>query len=135
MLPTGYPTPAAVQVCLAAERCGHMRFDARADMWWSGEGFHCSEAGSGGALPGSISFWDIYRKVGWPDVVACCCRLLFAACLRCYSSYRLLDNGLCVRLSCTTETVHNILSMTKSLVAAQQASRYAANQSGIAHGE
>ena len=70
----------------------------------------------------------------WPAAAACS-SLPASGCLRCYSSYRLLDNGLCVRLSCTTETVHNILSMTKSLVAAQQASRYAANQSGIAHGE
>jgi hypothetical protein len=61
-------------------------------MWWSGEGFHCSEAGSGGALPGSISFWDIYRKVGWllwPAAAACSllpasgCLLVTTACIGC----------------------------------------------------
>lgn len=61
--PATRPAPADQQVCLAAERCGHLRFDARADMWWSSEGFHCGEAEEGSAA-GAISFWDIYRKVG-----------------------------------------------------------------------
>jgi hypothetical protein len=68
------PLPATPQVCLAAERCGHLRFDARANMWWSGEGFYCTEGEEGGAAgaaaAAAVGFWDIYCKVykfacGW----------------------------------------------------------------------
>lgn len=55
--------PHMLKVCLAAERCGHLRFDARADMWWSSEGFHCGEDAGLAAAGGFISFWDIYKKV------------------------------------------------------------------------
>ena len=76
------PASANPQVCLAAERCGHLRFDARADMWWSGEGFHCTEGQEGSAAGGAaaaaaaaVGFWDIYCKVcmplaGWPGWLA-----------------------------------------------------------------
>lgn len=53
--PTAGPHP---QVCLAAERCGHLDFDTRLDTWYSSEGFHCGEAQAG-----DVGFWDIYRKV------------------------------------------------------------------------
>ncbi|KAL4428854.1 hypothetical protein ABPG77_005292 [Micractinium sp. CCAP 211/92] len=58
--------PHMLKVCLAAERCGHLRFDARADMWWSSEGFHCGEEGAAdgpAAAAAALGFWDIYKKV------------------------------------------------------------------------
>ena len=59
-------TPLQPQVCLAAERCGHLDFDARADVWWSSEGFHCGDDSGPDASDAAelVSFWDIYRKVG-----------------------------------------------------------------------
>ena len=30
-----------MQVCLAAEECGHLHFDVRQDIWWKDEGFVC----------------------------------------------------------------------------------------------
>ena len=47
------------QVCLAAEKCGHMNFDARSDMWWSSHGFHCLDA-TGADSP---EFINIFMKV------------------------------------------------------------------------
>ena len=49
----------AAQVCLAAERCGGLDFDARRDTWNASEGFHC-----GDGPPGDVGFWDIFCKVG-----------------------------------------------------------------------
>ncbi|PSC74979.1 Vacuole membrane 1 [Micractinium conductrix] len=54
--------PHILMVCLSAERCGHLNFDARADMWWSSEGFHCGDDADEAAA-GSISFFAIYKKV------------------------------------------------------------------------
>ena len=49
------------KVCLAAESCGHLGFDARVDKWWSSEIFHC------GAGPRrDVHFHDIFLKVGRP---------------------------------------------------------------------
>lgn len=48
----------ALQVCLAAEECGHLNFDSRTDMWWNGDAFHCG-SGPRGAVP----FHDIFFKV------------------------------------------------------------------------
>lgn len=46
------------QVCLAAETCGHLKFNARTDMWYSSEPFHC-----GDEPPGEVSYMDIFKKV------------------------------------------------------------------------
>ena len=48
-----------LQVCLAAEECGHLDFDTRADTWWSSEGFHC-----GPKAPGHVPFRLLMLKVG-----------------------------------------------------------------------
>ena len=45
-------------MCLAAEKCGHLHFDIRRDMWWRAQGFHC-----GDTLAGEVSFADIFWKV------------------------------------------------------------------------
>ncbi|KAL6785364.1 hypothetical protein ACKKBG_A03535 [Auxenochlorella protothecoides x Auxenochlorella symbiontica] len=50
--------PHILKVCLAAEQCGHLRFDARGDTWSSSEGFHC-----GAHPPGPVGFWDVFWKV------------------------------------------------------------------------
>ena len=61
-LPNSTPTPTTPpQVCLAAERCGNLDFDARADMWWKAEGFHCRSVSAAGAA--AVGFWPIFRKV------------------------------------------------------------------------
>lgn len=45
-------------MCLAAEKCKHVAFDSKPDMWWSHAGFHCDEA------PAShVTFVDILLKV------------------------------------------------------------------------
>lgn len=46
------------QVCLAAEKCGHLDFDVRSDMWWRHEGFRC-----GDALAGKVTFAQVFWKV------------------------------------------------------------------------
>ncbi len=46
------------QVCLAAEKCGHLDFDIRRDMWWRAQGFHCGDTPAG-----EVSFADIFWKV------------------------------------------------------------------------
>ncbi len=43
-----------MQICLAAERCKHVAFDSKPDMWWSHEGFRCDEAPAGDVSFGSI---------------------------------------------------------------------------------
>ena len=60
------------QVCLAAEECGHLDFDTRADTWWNRDAFHC-----GGAPAAPVHFYDIFLKVYMPDNTAQnprCCR-------------------------------------------------------------
>ncbi|GLI70272.1 hypothetical protein VaNZ11_015204 [Volvox africanus] len=50
--------PHILKVCLAAETCGHFRFDTRYDMWYSSESFKCGEG------PGEVvSFADLFKKV------------------------------------------------------------------------
>ncbi len=48
-----------LQVCLAAETCGHVHFNTRRDTWYSAEPFHC-----GGIESGEVSYWQIFQKVG-----------------------------------------------------------------------
>ena len=48
----------AMQVCLAAEKCGNLDFDVRNDMWNSSEGLFCNTS-----VLRSITFWDILTKV------------------------------------------------------------------------
>lgn len=57
--PFQHPPFWLLQVCLAAEKCGHLDFDSRQEMWYRAEGFHCRDA------PASsyVSFLDIYKKV------------------------------------------------------------------------
>ncbi len=50
---------APLQVCLAAEKCGHVNFDTLGDTWYSSEPFHC-----GAVEPQAVSYLDIYKKVG-----------------------------------------------------------------------
>lgn len=50
--------PHMLQVCLAAEKCGHVQFNVRKDVWYSSDSFHC-----GDQVPGDASFWDIFNKV------------------------------------------------------------------------
>ena len=52
------PEVFCLQVCLAAEKCGHLDFDIRSDMWWRSQGFHCGDTPAGG-----VSFADIFWKV------------------------------------------------------------------------
>ena len=46
------------QVCLAAEKCGHLDFDVRSDTWWRGQGFHCGDTPAG-----EVSYADVFWKV------------------------------------------------------------------------
>jgi hypothetical protein len=48
-----------LQVCLAAETCGHVDFNTRGDVWYSSEPFHC-----GDVPPGHVTYWQIFHKVG-----------------------------------------------------------------------
>jgi hypothetical protein len=54
-----------VQVCLAAEECGHLNFDSRVDMWWNSDSFHC-----GSGPRGTVHFHDIFLKVCPPSPTA-----------------------------------------------------------------
>ena len=47
-----------MQVCLAAETCGHVDFNIRGDVWYSSEPFHC-----GDVPPGHVTYWQIFCKV------------------------------------------------------------------------
>jgi hypothetical protein len=47
-----------LQVCLAAETCGHVDFNTRGDVWYSSEPFHC-----GDVPPGHVTYWQIFYKV------------------------------------------------------------------------
>ena len=58
-----------MQVCLAAEKCGHLDFDIRRDMWWRAQGFHCGDTPAG-----EVSFADVFWKV--PNVL---CRQIASA--------------------------------------------------------
>jgi len=55
---------AAMQVCLAAEKCGNLDFDVRNDMWNSSEGLFCNTSGHR-----TITFWDILTKVSRPQLL------------------------------------------------------------------
>lgn len=46
--------PHILKICLAAERCGHVDVDVRADMWWRSDGFHCAP------LKGDVGFWQVF---------------------------------------------------------------------------
>ncbi|GLC40932.1 hypothetical protein PLESTB_000965300 [Pleodorina starrii] len=50
--------PHILKVCLAAETCGHFRFDTRDDMWYSSESFKCGEGPKE-----EVSFADLFKKV------------------------------------------------------------------------
>ena len=60
--------PHVLRVSLAAERCGHMDFDARANMWASSEGavMQCLSPTTK-VWGGEVPYWELYRKV----VAAC----------------------------------------------------------------
>jgi len=49
-----------LQVCLAAETCGHLQFNIKGDVWYSSEPFHCGDLPSG-----SVTYWELLRKVRW----------------------------------------------------------------------
>ncbi|KAK9829946.1 hypothetical protein WJX72_008802 [[Myrmecia] bisecta] len=59
--------PHMLKVCLAAEKCGHLDFDTKPDMFWSPDGFHC-----GHTQPGHVSYWDIFKKVSIPAMLWGC---------------------------------------------------------------
>jgi hypothetical protein len=50
--------PLFMQVCLAAETCGHVDFNTRGDVWYSSEPFHCGDVPSG-----HVTYWQIFQKV------------------------------------------------------------------------
>jgi hypothetical protein len=52
--------PHLLRVCLAAERCGHLAFDVRADAWWRPDALRCEPAPGGG---GGVGFWPTLLKV------------------------------------------------------------------------
>ena len=56
--PYGTTLTLYLQVCLAAETCGHVDFNTRGDVWYSSEPFHC-----GDTAPGSVTFMDLFHKV------------------------------------------------------------------------
>ena len=56
------------QVCLAAESCGHLSFDARVDKWWSSEIFHCGA----GPRRTDVHFHDIFLKARPGKAVGTC---------------------------------------------------------------
>lgn len=69
-MPVEYPdhegcATCSAQVCLAAEKCGHLDFDIRRDMWWRAQGFHCGDTPAG-----EVSFADIFWKVSKSHVLA-----------------------------------------------------------------
>ena len=55
---TEFDIDAAVQICLAAEKCGSLGFDVRSDMWNSSEGFLCDVNQSG-----QVTYWSLLKKV------------------------------------------------------------------------
>ncbi|KAG2502028.1 hypothetical protein HYH03_000522 [Edaphochlamys debaryana] len=50
--------PHILKVCLAAETCGHVRFDTRHDVWYSGHSFSC-----GDWPEEDVSFGTLFKKV------------------------------------------------------------------------
>lgn len=50
--------PHMLKVCLAAEKCGHVDFNVRQDVWYSSDPFHC-----GDAPPRDVTFGDIFSTV------------------------------------------------------------------------
>lgn len=63
--PVFCPTSFLLQVCLAAETCGHVDFNTRGDVWYSSEPFHC-----GDIPPGHVTYWQIFQKV-WALALPC----------------------------------------------------------------
>ena len=59
------------QVCLAAEKCGHVGFDSRSDMWWGHEGMQC-----GDTLAGDVTFSQVFWKVRHA------CLIVYSTCTR-----------------------------------------------------
>jgi hypothetical protein len=72
--------PHMLKVCLAAETCGHARFNVRRDVWYSKAPLHCDDGGGAGGGGGraaaaamsaaaaaakgdGVSFWQLFRKV------------------------------------------------------------------------
>ncbi|KAG2439395.1 hypothetical protein HXX76_004752 [Chlamydomonas incerta] len=50
--------PHILKVCLAAETCGHAKFDTRSDMWYSSESLTC------GDWPAQeVTYMDLFKKV------------------------------------------------------------------------
>lgn len=48
----------ALQICLAAEKCGSLRFDVRNDMWYSSVGFLCDVSQAD-----HVTYWSLLKKV------------------------------------------------------------------------
>lgn len=53
-----YHDGAALQICLAAEKCGSLGFDVHNDMWYSSEGFLCDVTQTG-----QVTYWNLLKKV------------------------------------------------------------------------
>lgn len=51
--------PHILKICLAAERCGHVNFDIRADMWWRSDAFHCVPSRM---WKSEVGFWYVFVK-------------------------------------------------------------------------
>jgi len=51
--------PHVLKICLAAERCGNLDFDVRADMWWRSDGFHCSP--TRGWME-DVGYWQVFLQ-------------------------------------------------------------------------
>mmetsp|Transcript_16138 Transcript_16138/g.38280 ORF Transcript_16138/g.38280 Transcript_16138/m.38280 type:complete len:347 (+) Transcript_16138:52-1092(+) len=51
--------PHILKVCLAAEKCGHLDFNVRSDVWGSSRGFHCGQP----IRDETPEYWGIFGKV------------------------------------------------------------------------
>ena len=51
--------PHVLKICLAAERCGNLEFDIRADMWWRSDGFHCRP--TRGWME-EVGYWEVFLQ-------------------------------------------------------------------------
>ena len=117
-----------VQVCLAAEECGHLNFDSRVDMWWNSDSFHC-----GSGPRGSVHFHDIFLKVTHcPNQVRgfCFCRssqsihiilLLSHSVIRCSLLHRNVSRAhILLTLSICTDLHHHLSYKVDKLLTACQ---------------